>query len=156
MASPSSLPANVHVSSHPCLRAKLSQLRSRHANARETKVLVHEIALIVGCEALAKSLQTTASGTVSSVSLTAASPVYYALANPKISPYLDKKGFFGAVLTLLAIIQGETPLGYAYAVESTAPSVALVPVLRSGLGMLDGRLFSLSLSLSISLSQSLE
>lgn len=72
MASSSSLPANVHVSSHPCLRAKLSQLRSRHANARETKVLVHEIALIVGCEALAKSLQTTASGTVSSDSLTAA------------------------------------------------------------------------------------
>ena len=59
------LPSNVHVSNHPCLRAKLSQLRSKAATARETKSLVHEIALIVGCEALAHSLQTSASGTVS-------------------------------------------------------------------------------------------
>lgn len=66
----------------------------------------------------------------------------------KFPSILTRRVFFGAVLTLLAIIQGETPLGYAYAVESTAPSVALVPVLRSGLGMLDGRLSSLSLSLS--------
>ncbi|CAD6577646.1 MAG: hypothetical protein ASARMPRED_008354 [Alectoria sarmentosa] len=62
MASPI-LPVNIHVSNHPCLRAKLSQLRSKDANARETKSLVHEIALIVGCEALAKCLQTTSSGT---------------------------------------------------------------------------------------------
>ena len=59
------LPSNVHVSNHPCLRAKLSQLRSKAANARETKALVHEIALIVGCEALASGLHTTSSGTVS-------------------------------------------------------------------------------------------
>lgn len=72
--------------------------------------------------------------------------MYYALATRKFPSILTRRVFFGAVLTLLAIIQGETPLGYAYAVESTAPSVALVPVLRSGLGMLDGRL-SLSLSL---------
>ncbi|KAL9067105.1 MAG: hypothetical protein Q9161_007097 [Pseudevernia consocians] len=91
----SSLPVNVHVSTHPCLRAKLSQLRSKDANARETKSLIHEIALIVGCEALAKSLQIKSSGTA------------------------------------------ETPLGYTYSVETTTPNVALVPVLRSGLGMLE-------------------
>ena len=49
-----SLPANVHVSTHPCLQAKLSQLRSQQTKAKEVKALVHEIALIVGCEALAK------------------------------------------------------------------------------------------------------
>ena len=48
----SSLPSNVHVSKHPCLRAKLSQLRSKGTNARETKTLVHEIALLLGSEAL--------------------------------------------------------------------------------------------------------
>jgi uracil phosphoribosyltransferase len=47
------LPPNVKVSSHPCLRAKLSQLRSNKTQARETKTLVHEIALILGIEALA-------------------------------------------------------------------------------------------------------
>lgn len=52
----SSLPGNVHVSTHPCLRAKLSQLRSSSTQAREVKALVHEIALIVGCEALAAGL----------------------------------------------------------------------------------------------------
>lgn len=60
-----SLPRNVHVSDHPCLRAKLTQLRSKDADARETKALVHDIALILACEALASSLQTTRSGTVS-------------------------------------------------------------------------------------------
>jgi uracil phosphoribosyltransferase len=59
------IPSNIHVSQHPCLRAKLSQLRSKTTKARETKALVHEIALIVGCEALASSLQTISSGTVS-------------------------------------------------------------------------------------------
>ncbi|KAK5627606.1 hypothetical protein RRF57_003321 [Xylaria bambusicola] len=51
-----SLPANVHVSKHPCLLSKLSRLRSRETKAREVKSLVHEIALIVGCEALASTL----------------------------------------------------------------------------------------------------
>ncbi len=59
------IPSNIHVSQHPCLWAKLSQLRSKTTKARETKALVHEIALIVGCEALASSLQTISSGTVS-------------------------------------------------------------------------------------------
>jgi hypothetical protein len=57
------LPLNVHVSSHPCLLGKLSQLRAATANARETKALVHEISTIVGCEALAAGL-TTKSGPV--------------------------------------------------------------------------------------------
>jgi hypothetical protein len=60
----SSIPSNVHVSTHPCLRAKLSLLRSKSTNARETKQLVHEIATIVGCEALAHGLQVTETGTV--------------------------------------------------------------------------------------------
>ncbi|KLU89088.1 uracil phosphoribosyltransferase [Magnaporthiopsis poae ATCC 64411] len=51
-----SLPANVHVSSHPCLVAKLSQLRSKSTTAKEVKNLVHEISLIVACEALASSV----------------------------------------------------------------------------------------------------
>lgn len=49
----STLPPNAHVSQHPCVRAKLAQLRSAGTGARETRVLVHEIALLVGCEALA-------------------------------------------------------------------------------------------------------
>lgn len=50
------LPQNVHVSKHPCLLAKLSQLRSKSTSAKEVKSLVHEIALIVGCEAFASAL----------------------------------------------------------------------------------------------------
>jgi len=49
----SSVPSNVHVSKHPCLRAKLSQLRSKSTKARETKALVHDISLLLGAEALA-------------------------------------------------------------------------------------------------------
>jgi uracil phosphoribosyltransferase len=59
----SELPANVHVSKHPCLRAKLSQLRSKSTNARETKDLVHEISLILGIEALA-GLEVVSAGNV--------------------------------------------------------------------------------------------
>ncbi|KAH7308114.1 uracil phosphoribosyltransferase-domain-containing protein [Stachybotrys elegans] len=56
-----SLPPNVKVSSHPCLRAKISQLRSASTSARDVKTLVHEISLIVACEALAQAT-TTAEG----------------------------------------------------------------------------------------------
>ncbi|CAG8956178.1 hypothetical protein HYFRA_00012095 [Hymenoscyphus fraxineus] len=94
MASP--LPPNVHRSTHPCLQAKLSQLRSATSNARETKALVHEIALIVGCEALAAGLST-------------------------------KSGS-----------KSKTPLGYEFTTTEISPStISLVPILRSGLGMLD-------------------
>lgn len=51
-----SLPANVHVSRHPCLVSKLSQLRSGSVSPKEVKALVHEISLIVGCEALATAV----------------------------------------------------------------------------------------------------
>jgi uracil phosphoribosyltransferase len=60
-----SLPSNVHVSAHPCLRAKLSQFRSTSTSPRENKPLVHEIASIIGCEALGATLKTVTSGTVS-------------------------------------------------------------------------------------------
>ena len=65
MASSSSLPSNVHVSTHPCLKAKLSLLRSQSTHARDTKQLVHEIATIIGCEALAHGLEVTETGSVS-------------------------------------------------------------------------------------------
>jgi len=90
------LPSNVHVSHHPCLRAKLSQLRSQSTSARDVKALVNEIALIVGCEALAKGLEAH---------------------------------------------EGETdksPLGYSYNSETISPShISLVPILRSGLSMVE-------------------
>ncbi|KAJ9165570.1 PRTase-like protein [Coniochaeta hoffmannii] len=54
----SSLPPNVHVSSHPCLVAKLSQLRSKNTSAKEVKALVHEISLILGIEALSSKITT--------------------------------------------------------------------------------------------------
>lgn len=52
----SSLPANVHVSQHPSLLAKLSQLRSSSTSAKEVKNLIHEIGLILSIEALAKAV----------------------------------------------------------------------------------------------------
>ncbi|KAK4694922.1 uracil phosphoribosyltransferase, partial [Lecanoromycetidae sp. Uapishka_2] len=90
-----SLPSNIHMSSHPCLRAKLSQLRSKEASCRETKALVNDIALILGCEALASCLENIPSGTA------------------------------------------ETPLNYTYTTETTTPRIALVPILRSGLSMIE-------------------
>lgn len=64
-----SLPANVHVSQHPCLLAKLSQLRSKGTAAKDVKALIHEIALIVSCEALSKTVSPTDGPKVSSVTL---------------------------------------------------------------------------------------
>ncbi|OAQ60678.1 uracil phosphoribosyl transferase [Pochonia chlamydosporia 170] len=51
----SSLP-NVHVSQHPSLRAKLSQLRSSSTNSKQVNALVNDISLILACEALAKNI----------------------------------------------------------------------------------------------------
>ncbi|CAN8096893.1 unnamed protein product [Discula destructiva] len=91
-----SLPANVHVSKHPCLVSKLSQLRSGSMSSKEVKALVHEISLIVGCEALATAVS--------------------AVSGPK-----DK-----------------TPLGFEYETTTIAPeTVSIVPILRSGLGMVE-------------------
>lgn len=59
-----SLPPNIHISSHPCLQAKLSQLRSHSTNPRETRDLVHEIASILAVEAFADGLSLTTTGKV--------------------------------------------------------------------------------------------
>ena len=57
-----SLPHNAHVSAHPCLQAKLSQLRSASTGNRDVQTLVHEIALMVGYEALGSALKPTQDG----------------------------------------------------------------------------------------------
>lgn len=59
---------NIHVSQHPCLRAKLSQLRSNATSCKDTNRLINDIAMIIGCEALGASLQVTPSGMVSTYS----------------------------------------------------------------------------------------
>ncbi|KAJ5457979.1 hypothetical protein N7475_009367 [Penicillium sp. IBT 31633x] len=90
-----SLPPNVHVSSHPCLQAKLSLIRSSSTTPRETRGLVHDLANILGVEAFA-GLKLVKTGT-------------------------DK-----------------TPLGIEYETQGIDPAdLALVPILRSGLGMVD-------------------
>ena len=58
------LPKNAHVSTHPCVAAKLSQLRSNSTDAKNVKLLIHEISLIVGVEALAHGLTVVHTGTV--------------------------------------------------------------------------------------------
>lgn len=63
------IPANVHVSTHPCLQAKLSQLRSQSTSPRETKSLVHEIANILGVEAFTSGLKPLNTGKVRSITL---------------------------------------------------------------------------------------
>ncbi|KAI1418845.1 uracil phosphoribosyltransferase-domain-containing protein [Xylaria sp. FL1777] len=91
-----SLPVNVHVSKHPCLLSKLSRLRARDTEAREVKSLVHDIALIVGCEA------------------------------------------FASALTVVDGPKGLTPIGYEYTTVLAQPQeISVVPILRSGLGMVD-------------------
>ncbi|EYE96588.1 uracil phosphoribosyltransferase [Aspergillus ruber CBS 135680] len=84
----------IHISSHPCLQAKLSQLRSHTTSTRETGSLVTEISTILGVEALA--------------SLSA------------VSGKTDK-----------------TPLGIEYETREIPTNLAIVPILRSGLGMTD-------------------
>ncbi|WPG99160.1 Hypothetical protein R9X50_00197100 [Acrodontium crateriforme] len=74
-----SLPANVHVSTHPCLAGKLSQLRSSSTNARDFRTLVHDIATILGCEALAQNLTVVEKGTDTS-------PLGYTYATKTTSP----------------------------------------------------------------------
>ena len=59
------LPPNVRVSNSPLLRAKISLLRSKSTNARDTKALVHDISMILGTEALNSVLQVQKTGTVS-------------------------------------------------------------------------------------------
>ncbi|CEL08891.1 Putative Uracil phosphoribosyltransferase (AFU_orthologue; AFUA_2G16200) [Aspergillus calidoustus] len=88
--------ANVHVSTHPLLQAKLSQLRSSSTTTRETRSLVHEIATILGVEAFAGWKSTSTGKT------------------------------------------DRTPLDIEYETKGIDPAnVALVPILRSGLGMIE-------------------
>ncbi|KAI5207391.1 uracil phosphoribosyltransferase-like protein [Aureobasidium subglaciale] len=95
----SSLPSNVHVAQHPCLRAKISQLRSQQTGARDAKRLIHEISSMLGYEALGSALKPAYQGT------------------------------------------DQSPLGYDFAIETISPShVSLVPILRSGLSMVDALL----------------
>ncbi|KAJ5874009.1 uncharacterized protein N7529_002439 [Penicillium soppii] len=90
-----SLPSNVHISSHPCLQAKLSLIRSSSTTPRETRGLVNDIATILGVEAFA-GLKLVKTGT------------------------------------------DTTPLGIEYETQGIEPAdLALVPILRSGLGMVD-------------------
>ncbi|KAF8542187.1 uracil phosphoribosyltransferase-domain-containing protein [Trichophaea hybrida] len=90
------LPANVTVSTHPCIKAKLSQLRSSSTSPKETKALVHELALLLGTEALARVLNVTIDG------------------------------------------QDVSPLGVSFPIHKATPQrIVIVPILRSGLGMVD-------------------
>jgi len=92
----SKLPSNVHVSNQPCLQVKLSQLRSASTSPKETKALVHEIAIILGIEALASTLKAADVG------------------------------------------HDKSALGIEYITQSITPSkIALIPILRSGLTMVD-------------------
>lgn len=59
-----SIPKNAHISTHPCLQAKLSLLRSKSTGCRDVQSLVHEIALMVGYEALGVGLKAQEDGTV--------------------------------------------------------------------------------------------
>lgn len=98
MSSPAPLPPNIHISTHPLLHVKLSQLRSHTTTSKETKQLVHDIALILGVEAL------------------------------------------GATLHTAPAEKDTTPLGYEYVTEKVTPErISVMPVLRSGLGMVDGK-----------------
>lgn len=67
------LPSNVHVSQHPSLLAKLSQLRSKTASPRDVKSLVHEIALILSCEAVSSAIKPASGPKVAQVSSTVSS-----------------------------------------------------------------------------------
>ncbi|EOD44371.1 putative uracil phosphoribosyltransferase protein [Neofusicoccum parvum UCRNP2] len=109
----SSLPSNVHVSTHPCVRAKLSQLRSASANPREVKSLIHEISTIVGVEALAQGLTTSATGTDQN-------PIGYTFPVDTIAP---------ARISLVPILR--SGLGMTEALQSVLPNP--VPVHHLGL-----------------------
>jgi hypothetical protein len=118
-----SLPQNVHVSSHPCLKAKLSLLRSESTTPRETRGLVHDIATILGVEAFA-GLKLAKTGTVRI-----------------LSTRMSHKKSLTRSLTSL---QDRTPLGVEYETQGIDPAdLALVPILRSGLGMVDGKYLGL-------------
>lgn len=107
------LPSNVHVSQHPSLLAKLSQLRSQSASPRDVKSLIHEISLIIACEAISTAIKP-ADG-------------------PKVCILFSK------CASSLTQSQDKTPLGFEYTTVVSEPSnICIVPILRSGLGMVEG------------------
>lgn len=121
-----SLPSNIHISTHPCLQAKLSQLRSQNTTPRETRALVEEIASILGVEAFAQGLTLTKTGTVCLYT-----PFFFSF-SCRGSPSVANREVFNSP-------QDRTPLGIEYETSSIDPAdLALVPILRSGLGMVDG------------------
>ena len=114
-----SLPSNVHVSSHPCLQAKLSLIRSSSTTPRETRGLVHDLANILGVEAFS-GLKVVKTGTVNR--------------SPRMNIHQTL-----SIESPNTHYQDTTPLGIEYETQGIDPAdLALVPILRSGLGMVDG------------------
>lgn len=127
MSAPS-LPSNVHVSTHPCLLAKLSQLRSKNTSPRDVKTLVHEISMILGCEALAQTITASPGPQVS-----------FACHTPAVAT--SDPACLAILTATLPTIQDQTPLGFEYTTTEVGPeTISLVPILRSGLGMVEGDL----------------
>ncbi|CAI6340950.1 unnamed protein product [Periconia digitata] len=106
----SALPRNAHVSVHPCLQAKLSLLRSADTSPRDVQTLVHEIALMVGYEALASGLTSHQSGE-------GQSPLGYAYPSTTVSPS-------PAAISLVPILR--SGLSMVPAVSSLLPSPVAV------------------------------
>jgi len=93
---------------------------------------VHEIATIIGCEALAHGLEVTETGSVSSL---CSRYIWYtqALHTPSTMPQATSQK-----ITTDQQLQDTSPLGYTYSTQTISPSsVCLVPILRSGLSMVD-------------------
>lgn len=126
------LPANVHVSRHPCLMAKLSQLRSKNTVPRDVKTLVHEISLIIGCEALATSVVAAPGPVVCCIHRCRRPACWQADMRCLVSVGKDNPAYSS---------QSHTPLGFSYTTTHVQPqSISLVPILRSGLGMVEALL----------------
>lgn len=114
-----SVPPNVHVSNHPCLRAKLSQLRSKSVSARDVKSLIHELSVIVACEALATAIT--------------------AVDGPQVKSFPPPFECRDRDNADTNEMQDETPLGFKFTTTTVQPNtMCIVPVLRSGLGMVEG------------------
>ncbi|KAI9785372.1 MAG: hypothetical protein M1839_000391 [Geoglossum umbratile] len=126
MASQPALPPNVHISRHPCLHAKLSQLRSATTNSRDTNRLIHEIALIVGCEALAGAVEVRRTGVV---------PIQTLLPSPVPINHL---GLFREPTTLDPVEyynnlpQAHTTRSSAYNPAAAELAILLDPVIATG------------------------
>ncbi|KAG8530269.1 uncharacterized protein KY384_004770 [Bacidia gigantensis] len=89
--------------------------------ARDTKTLVHEISLILACEALSTTLSTQQGGIV----------------GPSPHPPPTSLNHLSSTTADLVAPQDTTPLSHTYTTTHTTPSVCLVPILRSGLAMLE-------------------